>query len=458
MHIGGDPFNGFIVVSFVLLANASSYASKIRNQYGGSIDVGYKNNAGAGAGVIATVDLPEKLQYTPCRDGIAVYAGPAPSSLTYRESIIGGVSGGVEIALLGTLYVDDQLIPIPADSLLSERSAQLIKTTAIREPDYDGYQLANEVQGMYDSFVLFSQLYFVDSDWIKAIALTAGNIVTSANKVAPVRGLQFITASPTEAFFLSAFDNSLYSFGGGQSVTKGAIFNRHKTIRAGIYSVVENTLALLTDDTVIFIRDAIITETITPFLTAPDAFATVDGIWLSQSGYAIHYVFNLAGLSGVTPITDTIDGGVWGTSYPDSIDGGAWGTAYDTLDGGAWGAGYALAVPLLWQSKFLGFSDRHVQMIDRFLIRLYKEDLEQTTISITFEYFAETTVYSESRDIIVGDINYPWDSDGYGYIEFVPTEKRSIAASLKIECQDKIAIIAVISKLSNEGESLVLNR
>lgn len=447
LKMGGNAFNGFAVVAFNSISQMGAWAARHRGTYGGSIDVGYKNNTALVAGNVSSVTIPESVQYSPNNEAIDIYVGLPPSSLNYFESIMSGNSVSYNSALLNTLYVDDQIIPIPAGATISERTAILIATTALRESDYDGYQLGNEVPGAYDSFVLYSSVYFVDESWIKGISVSAGNVIQAANKIVPVEGLRYIAASPQEAFFISDFDNSLFSFSGGQAVNKGALFNRKTKIVTGVYSVIENTLALLTDETILFIRDGIISETPFDFVDTPRPFTTIEGIWLTYGGISARYCF--------CPIEE-IDGGIWGTVYDETLDGGTWGATLPEIDGGTWENIHP--VPLLWQSKFLGNSDRSVQMLDRIIIRLYKDDRQQTDVTVTFEYYNEKTQSIDTRIYTIGDIANPWDTEGYAYIEYIPVQKRSVAMSLRIECDNHILILSAIAKFSDAGETVIGNR
>jgi hypothetical protein len=454
LKMGGNAFNGFAVIGF---SSEGAWAARHRGEYGGSVDGGYKNNTATHAGIVTFIEIPESVQFSPNNELIDIFVGLPPSSLNYFGSIQSGLGQAFNPSLLGTIYVDDQTLPIPIQSEIVERSARLIKSTALRQPDYDGYQLGNEIPGLYDSFVLYSNVYFVDSEWIKGLVVSAGNALQSAAKIVPVRGLRFLTASPTEAYFISAFDNSLFSFNGGQSVGKQALFNRREPINDGIYSVVENTLALLADSAVIFIRDGIISESPLPWSSSPKPFATVDGIWLAKDGYAERFMFNA--MSAVAPPSgDIIDGGTWGVAYADTLDGGTWGNTYDILDGGTWGNAGEQITALLWQSKFIGYSDRSLQMIDRFVIRVYKEDKAQATVTVTYEYFDEASQYLETRDYIIGDIANPWDSEGYASIEYVPLQKRSISASLRVESAEKIVLLAATATVTKAGTTVVVNR
>lgn len=457
LKMGGNAYNGFAIIGFESLATMGAWAARHRGDYGGSVDTGYKNNTAIAAGNVTFVIIPEAVQFSPNNELIDIFIGLPPSSLNYYQSIMSGYGAAYDPKLVGTIYVDDQILPIPAGSEISERSVILSLTTALREQDYDGYQLGNELAGTYNSFVLYGGVYFVDPDWIWAISVSAGNTISDARKNVPVRGLRFITASPTEAYFISSFDNSLFSFNGGQSVNKQALFNRRNPIVGGIYSVIENTLALIADSSVIFIRDGIISETPLSFTTPPDLYSTVDGIWLSRDGYSLRYVFS--GAIGVSPTpVDVIDGGAWGTVYADTLDGGSWGDTLDTIDGGTWGDALATISPLVWASKFLGVSDKRIQRIDRFLFRVYKEDLAETEITIKFSYFDEQSQVEETRLYTLGSVSHPYDSKGYCYFEYIPRQKRNIANSIKIEAAEKILLLSAIGTVADDGDTVVINR
>lgn len=456
LKMGGNPYNGFAVVTCNSsgVASAQAYESRHRGTYGGSVDTGYKDMGSVFP--VINVDIPEYKQFSPNNEYIDVYIGPPPSSLAYNRSMRGN-SQTVRPALTGTIYVDDLVIPPPAGASISERTILLIGTTAIREPEYDGYQLANEARGLYLSFSLYGTLYLFDGQWIRSANL-AVNVLQSLNKVALAQGLQFLAESPQAIFFLSDFDNSLYTFDGGQAVAKMDRYSRKEPILDAVYSVKENTLALLTDDTVMFLRDGGLVGQITlPFVAPYNAFSTSDGIWLSKGSYSIRYLYNSLPL-GAAPITVTIDGGIWGTAYADTLDGGVWGTAYpDTIDGGVWGDGSQI-VPLVWQSKYNGYSERNVQTAERILFRFYKEDLAPVDILIEYLYFNEAGQFTESKTITLGDPSHPYDAYGYAFLEYIPQHKQSIAFSIRLTCPTKIVYLDIIATVGLHGNSTINSR
>ena len=458
LKMAGNAYNGFIIVGFSGgTPSAKAYVARHRGSYGGSVDTNYKN-AGS-MGNVALIVVPEGIQYSPNNETIDVYIGAPPASLTYYRSIQGSIAQLTKTSLTGILYVDDQVIPPPAGTVIGDRVYDLVKSIAIRQLDYDGYQLGNETPGLYDAFVLFSQLYLFDGQWILSAALSTGNVLQSISRVAVARGLVFLAEAPTVAYFLSDFDNSLYTYDGGQTVAKLERFSRKQAILGAIYSVRENTLAMWTDDSVLFIRDGGLISQITLPFTAPfRVFSTSDSIWFSKGAYSIRYLYDK--LNVVIPIiADTVDGGIWGTAYTDTIDGGVWGTPYaDILDGGSWFSGGASILPLTWQSKYNGYSDRTHQIFDRIVIRLYQEDLDETDLTLTFRYSTETGQFSEVRNYTIGDLLNPWDSEGYAYIEYIPSEKRSIGASVELTCATKIVYLDAIATVGQAGTTVVKNR
>jgi hypothetical protein len=99
-----------------------------------------------------------------------------------------------------------------------------------------------------------------------------------------------------------------------------------------------------------------------------------------------------------------------------------------------------------------------LQSIDRFVIRVYKEDKTQATITLTYEYFDENNQKLESRDYIIGNIANPWDSEGYAFIEYIPIQKRSISASLRIESPSKIVLLSATATVTQAGTTVATNR
>lgn len=462
LQFSGNAYNGFVVIGFDAVAPVQkAFVARYRGDWGGSVDTNYKSTGSVLVGTPNLLVIPESVSYTPNNETIDVYYGPPPSSLTYYRSVKDGVAQTVKGALVGTLYVDDQIIPPPIGAQYFEMTVTLIGSTAIRQPQYDGYQLLNEIPGLFQSFILFGQLYLYDGDWIYLATLSA-NILQGKNKIANALGLVLLAESPTTIYFYSGFDNSVYTFDGGQSVSKQLRFTQKSAIRTAVFSPFENTLAIFLDDSVIFNRDGVMVETFLPVLWPYEVYQTSTGIWITKNQYAVKYRYNpiSSSLTPVVVIALDLDGGEWGEVYADTYDGGQWGTIYaDTIDAAAWGTNtFGVINPLIWQSQYLGFTDKAKQQIDRYSFRVYKEDRAQTEIQFDYESFYENGTFNESRTLTIGDVLNPYDANGYAYIEYIPSNKNGIASSIKLTCNDKIVLLDGYAEVTQISASVIKNR
>jgi len=467
LEYSGNAYNGFVIVGFSTASPTAQkgFVARYRGDWGGSVDTNFKSTGAVVVGAPNLVVIPESVSYTPNNETIDVYIGPPPSSLAYFRSIRDGIAQSIKGSLNGTIYVDDSIIPPPIGADYYDRTIKLIGSTAIREQDYDGYQNLNEVVGQFDSFTLFGQLYLYDGEWIYSTTLSA-NVLTAKNKVANALGLHLLTETPNVAYFLSEFDNSLFTFDGGQTVSKQSRFTQKGTIRKVVFNSYENTLGIFLDDSVIWNRDGIMTESFLPIEWPYDVQTTADGIWITQNRFAIKYLYNAVATNNggeVVVIALELDGGTWGNAYTDTYDGGAWGTSYaDTVDGAAWGTGGdipGVVDSLTWKSQFLGYSEKTKQNVDRYTLRVYKQDKEPTTATIEYQCYYDDGTHTETVTLPVGDpVTSPYDANGYAFIEYIPAAKNAIASSIKITIPDKIVLIDLFATVTPQGETIAKNR
>jgi hypothetical protein len=236
--------------------------------------------------------------------------------------------------------------------------------------------------------------------------------------------------------------------------------SRRNQIVKGVYNTRENSLALFDNDIVLWLRDGILSQNELPFTMPFNVFSTSDGIWIAKDNYAIKYMYQPISITGGTVITLDLNGGTWGAVYADAYDGGAWGTSYaETIDGGIFGnTGNGIVEPLILETKYNGVNDRTRQSVEKYLFRVFQDAPEQVTIDIQYKYFLEDGQHAENASIIIGDINNPFDSSGYAYFEFVPTQKSSIASAIKLTCAEKIIILDSYATITATGESVTINR
>lgn len=465
LQYGGNAYNGFVIAGFDAVSPVQkAFVARYRGDWGGSVDTNYKSTGAVLVGTPNLIVIPESVSYSPNNETIDFYYGPPPASLSYYRSIKDGFAQMVKTNLLGTIYVDDLIIPPPVGATYYDQTISLVGSTVVREPQYDGYQLLNEVLGNYLSFTLYSQLYLFDGDWIYLASLSA-NVLQGKNKVASALGLVFLCESPTAVYFYSGFDNSIYVFDGGQAVSKQGRFSQKGEIRAAAFSPYENTLAIFLDDSVIFNRDGVMTESFLPVTYPYEVFKTSAGIWISQNRFAIKYNYSTitgGGGGSVIVIGLDLDGGEWGTVYADDYDGGTWGTAYtDILDGAPWGGssgGTSVIDALVWQSQFIGFTDKIKQIIDRYTFRVYKQDKVQSTILVEYDAYHENGKVHEAVSLTIGDATNPYDAEGYAFIEFIPAQKNAIASAIKLTCADKIVLIGGYAEVNSPALTIAKNR
>jgi len=458
LQFSGNAYNGFVVIGFDAVAPVQkAFVARYRGEYGGSVDANYKSTGAVLVGSPTLIVIPESVNYSANNETIDVYYGPPPASLAYYRSVRDGIAQSVKGNLIGTNYVDDLIVPPPQGVTYSEQTIALIWSTAVRDFNYDGYQLLNETIGQYQSFRLYGQLYLFDGDWIHSAQLS-GNILQRIDHVANALGLVFLAESPTAIFFYSSFDNSIYTFDGGQAVQKQNRFTQKPMIRRAAHNPRENTLGLFLDDSVIWIRDGIMTESFLPFSYPYNVFSTSDGIWISQNKYAIKYLYNAIAGGGVVISLD-LDGGIWGSAYADTVDGGIWGTPYaDTYDGATWGESSGIIDPLVWRSNFLGYTDKTKQNLDRYTFRVYKQDKAQSAVTFDYSAYNENGKVTESKSVTIGDANNPYDTDGYAFIEFIPANKNAIASSIQLTCNDKIVLVDGYAEVTTAGGAVAKNR
>lgn len=459
LQMGGNAYNGFVVVGFDSVSPVQkAFVARYRGVYGGSVDVNYKSTGAVTVGAVNLVVIPESVSFSPNNETIDVYVGTLPASIEYYKSVRDGIAQTIKGNLLGTLYIDDTVIPPPIGVEYREQTIQLIATTAIREVNYDGYQLLNEIVGMYDSFRLYGNLYLFDDDWIYGAQLSV-NVIQGKEKITSALGLVLLAESPTVIYFYSEFDNSIYTFDGGQSVNKAIRLNRRGQIYGGVFNTYENTLVLALASSLIFIRDGLMSEVDLLFSYPYDLFSTSGGVWIVKDSYAVRYLYNPVTGSGVVVITLELDGGTWGTAYTDTYDGGTWGVPYgDTIDSAVWGGSASSVVELVWQSKYNGYMDRVRQIVDRYMFRVYKEDKAQATITVDYYSYNEDAQYHETADVIIGDVLHPYDADGYCMFEYLPSNKNAIASSIKLTIPLKILLMDAFVGVALSGDSVPINR
>lgn len=436
---GSNAFNGFAIPITVYPTGGAvtfTYAARHSNKYGNSVDTGEKTltNCAAGTANGLSESLVENIMFGGVKDVIDIYL-----DTDYIESIGSNNATYIRPNLVDTIYVEDNRIPAPLGSEVSDLLFSLVDKIAVRERNYDGYQLANEITGMYEAFELYGSIYLFDGVDISQLTLASG-VVSSVDFVAHAIGLRYLTSAPTLAYFLSDFDNSLFSFDGGRAVQKMGRFNRKAAIAEAAYNVKENTLVLVTADSLIWIRDGIVTENDLPFVGDFTVFITENGTFFLQDGAVVQYLYEQ-----IDVLDETIDGGTFDSGvFTDTIDGGAFSDTdfNEVIDGGTFDQEGAVC-PFSWESAFIGQADNNLQVISRYAIRFFSPSGDEAEVTVTYTAFNQETRWTETKTFTIGDATNPWDSEGNAYISFRPTKGRALAQSIGVSFAEKLVLFEV---------------
>ena len=302
------------------------------------------------------------------------------------------------------LYIPDTRLPVPMMSNYTSGVAQNSGTTFFLNPTFDGYEIGNDKRGDYRAFSLFGQTYLFDSFSIY-IANIQTNILVGLDFICSAVGMLFVAQSPTEAYFISDFDNSLYIFNGGRSLSKAKEMTLLEPVLSGVYSVKESTLLLNTRNTFIWIRDGLITQQtkLSAQVGNVSLFSTTDGIVISNLTTR-HYKYPY---------------------YPQVL----------------FGFSSQIVKPLSFQTAYYGQTANQKSNVLEYVITLYSETRLPMTVIITEKSKDQDAQYENTvRQELYRD---DWDSIGYAHIRLIPVYQKSLGSSLQIDIAEKVVVLDV---------------
>jgi hypothetical protein len=334
------------------------------------------------------------------------------------------------------LYVPDTRLPIAmgysyGDKVVLTDTGTIllgVGQTGVPEIDYDyaGYELGNDIAGLYQSFYLFGQRYLFDGFQIWLTTFN-GSLYQTKYFICPATGLQLIAVSPTLAYFLSTFDNSIYTFDGGRSVQKTKRMNDLRnssngieTIINGVYNVRDDTLLLQTANTFVWVRDGIVTQNNKKATqTSLTLFDTTQGIQIANNTLKWTYDFNTRG-------TTTTTGG----------------TAVTTV------------VPLTWQSAYHALKGNELSIAHNWVVTVYHpEGLAPVPITLRCHAFDQDTYTLQRADLTINPSD--WDGLGFYRARIQPKNRRALASSLQIDTTQHIVITDVSVEYADETQAVI---
>jgi hypothetical protein len=412
MELGSADYNSRMLFNSTAAPSltATRVVSILQGKYSNGIDTGEK-----------LISIP-----TPTSVNIQIIGNRLPSQLsinptylidTYLDGIysFSTTGTGQEVTVpdkANTVYVSSIVIPSAIGGEYNLAVLNITGTTIILEPDYDGYQIGNQITGSYKGFLLFGNQYLFDGKFVYLLTLDQATLaIQTLDKVAAADGMELVAGAPTAVYFLSRFDNSIYTFDGGRAMAKYKRFTETPDIIQGLFSVRDNALVLETETTVIWIRDGVISQN------------------------------DKAADQATLRLYDTVDGIVIGNNA------GQWQYTYAALDG------TSTVVPLVYQTSYYGVSDTKRSIIRSMVLAIHSVVKEPLMIEWTHDSFDQDQEYTQTEFQQVNADDY--NENGYARVRFQPKYQRGLANAISISCQNKVLLLSLTILFDEETEAVI---
>jgi hypothetical protein len=313
----------------------------------------------------------------------------------YTFSTLGNLAELVDADKTDTLYLTDTTLPVPIGLDYIDGAGQYNNQTIFLDENRNTYTIGNDLQGRYDAFRLFGQLYLADEFDIYLAEVT-NNVFSRLSQTASKRGLTFLAVSPNEAYFLSSFDNSLYTFTGGRSLNKVLRLTTEPAVKSGIWSEHENSLLLDMEDDIMFVRDSITSRTPkeVSIVGTPTYYNTTDGIKIVLANKSVQYTFEPR-------------------------------------------AG-AIVVPLALQTAYYGPRENMLSKNTAYVITLYNFTKSAMDVTLTIRSFDQDTWYEQVETVSILPSDY--NADGYVRCRIIPQNGLMLGSSIEVYCEARVVV------------------
>jgi hypothetical protein len=444
LQLGVNDYNGRII-SFAPGAATGTHklSATMKSDYANSIDTGDKLTSQIAPTGTTSIKIPGigfvPMGYIPqfryavdiFYDDLYVisvvdYSSTTASAFKYFNS------------MTDELYVKDTRLPIALGYIYGDKVAYTNVLTLFAgvgvtgQPDinydYVGYELGNDILGTYKSFYLFGQRFIFDGFQIWIASFT-GSLFQTKDFICSAIGMQLIGVSPTEIFFLSTFDNSLYSFNGGRALTKVKRMNDLRnssngveTIINGVYNVRDNTLLMQTASTFVWVRDGVVSQTNKKATQAGTMF-----LYDTQAGIAI--------TNGTTK--------AWSYSFA---------TQGTTTTTG--GTALSSVVPLTWQSAYHSLKGNELSVAMAWIITVFSPEGP-----ITMPYTLRCHAFDQDKYTLQradGTIRpADWDALGFARMRIQPKNEKALASSIQFDTLQHIVITDITVLYGDEAQGVI---
>ena len=412
LNLGSNDYNGRILFrSSAALVASQQVDCLIQTPYVNSSDTGAKfitQTFSTSTNIIPGIELPSFIDRSVSGYAVNVYLGAAPApgySVTYQSFNVTYINS----SYVGVLYVPDTRIPFGVGYTFYARTMQTEIETVLTgvgvlgqanvNYGYLGYEIGNDIPGQYQAFILFGNEYLFDGKNIW-LATFSGSLFTGMygnNPIAAAVGLNFIAASPTEIFFLSSYDNAIYTFNGGYTLDKKLVLVNMDTITTGAFSERDDTLILNGTNSFIWVNDKIVSSQSkkTDQSGALGFMDTVLGLMIYNNTKSWNYSF--FSVSGATPF------------------------------------------PMSWQSAYLSVKNNRLGLVTAFFITMYCAAKSAINIDVTVDGFDQQSKWHEDHyfNISPGD----WDSLGFWRsARVVPSHTLTLGVSVGVTTKQYVTI------------------
>jgi hypothetical protein len=292
-------------------------------------------------------------------------------------------------------------------SVYGELTATVGPDTLLLQPNFDGYQVGNAsennaaVSGLsaFTTFLLFGQPYLFDGVQVYLANLT-NNVLVSVTAMVYALGMRYLAVTPTEAYFLSSFDNSIYTYDGGRALVKVKELTNEPTVFSAKYSVFDNALLLDTDGDLLWLRDGVIS--VNPKLSAQSGplslWSTVNGLYLVDASGSWHYTW-------LSPNGSTV-------------------------------------VPLTVQTAYFGAGDNMVSIYLAWVFKVFFPTPVATSITVIEHGKDQDKEYANAQSIPI--LPSDLDSQGYYYLRIQPNNQRALQQSFELTFSVPVVLLEAI--------------
>lgn len=426
LNVGSSDYNGRIIFNGgAISTTVKQVAAVLYSKFSNGIDVGniLVTPTPTDRTVITIPGIAVTSNFA-INNGIDIYRNNLYSFTTLfagTEVVNPQVYNGAGVLVSSPLYTGSAattLNPVATGGVYtSNNTYNNGQNTYFLFPGFEGYLFGNQIAGSYESFTINGQTYLFDGQNIYLADIDiATNILNRSVFLCQAIGLQLLAVSPTTAFFLSSFDNGLFTFMGGRSVDKFKRLVGLPAVTQGVFNTKDNTLLLDAVGSFIWARDNIWSMTTKKSNQLAGTFRlynTTSGIIIGNNTNNWQYTYNPVVRGGLTVST---------------------------------------VFPLTFQSAYFGQDRNEKSILPNWIVTIYMNTVPSTVVpvNITIRGFDGTAAGFVAENKVINLV--PTMFNLVKYVRFRVTSKhmKTLASSIQLTCSSRILIQEVIAEFVDD--------